>query len=141
MNQSFTFFIITHDEFERMPKSLVFCVEQNMIMHIAKPFCIILRRKLLLPNHIRNKIVSPKHLIHDNLEIVCLVVIDGNPYASVFRKQFSQQLQTRIHQRKPLCMLKIIVVVLESASRVIRGIDGDTLYPAGEVGEEGFESF
>ena len=61
---------------------------------------------------------------------MCFIVIHRDPDASLFSEQVTQQLQTRINQRKPLRVLQVVIVVLKGAPSVIRRVNEDALHPA-----------
>ena len=76
-------------------------------MPVAKYFSCVWRYSLL-PNNIRNKLVSTNYLIHDNFQLKCFVAIDRNPDRSIFRQEFFRQLQLQPHHWEPLAVLEVV---------------------------------
>ena len=85
----------------------------------------------LLPKHISHEVSSSEQLIHDDLEVVRLVVVDGNPDRAVLRQQIAQEFKTRPHHCQPLCRFEIDVVMLEGRAGIIRRVDVDSPHLAG----------
>lgn len=95
-----------------------------------------------MPNHGVDKISPPKHLVHQHLEVMPLVVVDRDPDRAVLAQQLAQQLQARQHHAEPLRVFQLVVVVLERALGVVGRVDEDALHlPAVERQQclEGFE--
>ena len=86
------------------------------------------------------KLPRPKHLIHDHLEIMRLVVINRDPDAPVLGQQIAQQFQPRVHHRQPLAVLQVVVVVLEGALGVVGRVDEDALHPPGVERQQGLQA-
>jgi len=92
-----------------------------------------------LPNDGIYKIPPPKHLIHQHLEVMPLVVVDGDPDRSILAQQLTQQLQARQHHPEPLGVLQLVVVMLERALRVVGRVDEDAFHPAAVERQQGLE--
>ena len=71
---------------------------------------------------------------------MAFVIVQRNPNTAVFRQQFMQEFQTRIHHRQPQAVLQIIVVVGEGRARVVWRVDTDTFDAAGIKRQQGFQS-
>ena len=91
----------------------------------------ILSREGLLPKYVGHEISSSKHLIHNDLEIVRLIVVNRHPNRPILCQQVPQQFQARPHHRQPLAMFEIVVVMLKRRARVVRRVNVDTLHLAG----------
>ena len=102
-------------------------------------FCIILRGKFLLPNHIRHKIPSPKHLIHQHLEVMAFVVVNRHPDTAVFTQQLAQQLQAWQHHGKPLGVLQVVVVMFKRTFGVVGRVNKNAFDLAPIKRKQGFE--
>ena len=70
---------------------------------------------------------------------MAFVIVQRNPNTAVFRQQFMQEFQTRIHHRQPQAVLQIIVVVGEGRARVVWRVDKDTFDAAGIKRQQGFQ--
>ena len=90
----------------------------------------------LLPYGVRHKIPPPKHLIHQHLEVVPLVVVDGHPDRAVFTQQIAQNLQTRQHHAQPLAVFQVVVVMLKRALGVVRRVNEYAFDLAGVEGKK-----
>lgn len=98
----------------------MFCKNQNVFVN-RSDFSVIRRAISLPPSDIDNKIPPPKNLVHHHLQIVGLVVVDGDPNGAVLGQQFPQQFQPRVEQTQPGGMLQIVVVLFKSAAGVVGG--------------------
>lgn len=116
----------------------MFNVNMDVFMNI--PDCLsVFPRIPLLPDIRCNKIPPPEDLIHDDLQVVPLVVIDGDPDTAILGEQLPQQFQPRVDHREPLGMFEVVVVMLEGALRVVGGIDVDALDAPGVVRQQRLE--
>lgn len=50
---------------------------------------------------------------------MAFVVVQRNPNAAVFRQQFAQQFQARIHHVQPQAVFQIVIVMRKCRTRVI----------------------
>jgi hypothetical protein len=99
------------------------------------------RRSAFLPEHIRHKIPPPKHLIHQHLEVMPLVVVNRHPNRAVLAQQFTQELQARQHHAEPLRMFQVVVVMLKRALGVVGRVDEDALELPPVERQQGLERF
>ncbi len=95
----------------------------------------------LLPKYVSHEISSSKHLIHNDLEIVRLIVVNRHPNRPILRQQVAQQFQARPHHRQPLAMFEIVVVVLEGRARVVRRVNVDALHLPGIERQQRLQRF
>ena len=91
------------------------------------------------PDDSCNKILSPEDLIHDDLEVVGFVIVDGDPDASVFGEHFAEEFEAGIHHAQPMGVFQVVVVVLEGAAGVVGRVDEDALDAAGVEGQQRLE--
>src|SRR3546814_2012391 len=70
--------------------------------------------------YINYKIPPPEYLVHDDFEIMSLIVINRHPNTAVLGEQFAKQLQPRPYHGQLLAMLQIIVIMLKGRPRIIR---------------------
>ena len=56
------------------------------------------RRSSLLPKNIRNKILPSENLVHDDLEVMDLVVVDGDPDRAVLGEEVAEEFEARVHE-------------------------------------------
>ena len=75
-----------------------------------------------------DEVPAPENFIHDDLEVMSLVVVDGYPDRAVLRQQIMQEFEARPHHRQPPRMLQIVVVMLEGRARVVGRVDMDALH-------------
>ncbi len=109
-----------------------------MVMN-SRDICPVFSCVIFLPENIRYKTLAPKHFIHQHLEIVGLVIVNGDPDTAIFSQQLPQQDQTRIHHRQPLTMLQPVVIVFERTLRVVWWVDEDALYLTGVERNQRFQ--
>jgi len=60
-----------------------------MVMVQRNCFRIIFTLHTMLPNNIAKEIFATEHLIHDDFQIMRLIIVNRYPNASVFRQQFA----------------------------------------------------
>ena len=109
-------------------------------MHIAD--CrVVVARIALLPDVVCDETASPKHLIHQHLEVMPLVVVDGDPDRAIVAQQLAQQLQARQHHGQPLGVFQVVVVVLEGAFGVVGRVDEDALDLPAVKRQQAFQRF
>ena len=70
---------------------------------------------------------------------MAFVVVQRNPNTAVFRQQFMQEFQTRIHHRQPQAVLQIVIVMGKGRTRVVWRVDKDTFNAAGIKRQQGFQ--
>src|SRR3546814_6197241 len=80
----------------------------------------IFARCALLPNNFGQKIPPPEYLVHDDFEIMSLIVIDRHPDTTVLGEQFAQQLQPRPDHGQPLAMFQLIAIMLKGDRKSTR---------------------
>src|SRR3546814_12041531 len=68
--------------------------------------------------YINYKIPPPEYLVHDDFEIMSLIVINRHPNTAVLGEQFAKQLQPRPYHGQLLAMLQIIVIMLKGRPRI-----------------------
>lgn len=72
-----------------------------------------------LPNNGANKIVPAKNFVTNDMQILCFIIINGNPNAPIIRQKLPQKLQPRIHQGKPSGMFHAVIIMLESGMGIV----------------------
>tara|TARA_R110002049_G_scaffold120546_4_gene275064 strand:- start:3617 stop:4237 length:621 start_codon:yes stop_codon:yes gene_type:complete len=107
----------------------VLCIKVEMFMGVAH-YPPVFARIPLLPNNITDEIPPPENLIHHDLEVMSLVVVDGYPDGAVLAQEFPKQHQPGHDHRQPFRVLQAVVVMLESRSRVVGRVDVDAFHPA-----------
>src|SRR3546814_15238165 len=84
-------------------------IDVNVVMSITQSQPVI-GTNPLLPKYINYKIPPPEYLVHDDFEIMSLIVINRHPNTAVLGEQFAKQLQPRPYHGQLLAMLQIIVI-------------------------------
>ena len=102
-------------------------------MTVADPLGVILWGEFFLPNNVGNKIPPPEHLITQYLQIMALVVVNGDPQRTILGQQPPDDLQPVPHQRQPDGMLDPVVIMGEGAAGVVRRIDEHAFDLAGKL--------
>ena len=108
-------------------------------MTVADPLGVILWGEFFLPNNVGNKIPPPKHLITQHLQIMALVVVNGDPQRTILGQEPPDDLQPIPHQRQPDGMLDPVVIMGEGAAGVVRRIDKHALDLAGKLLLQGLQ--
>jgi hypothetical protein len=86
----------------------------------------------LLPDIRGNEVPPSENLVHDDLEVMPLVVVDADPDRAVLAQELAEKLEPRHDHGQPLRVLEVVVVMLEGRPGVVRRIDVDALHLAGE---------
>ena len=76
-------------------------------------------REDLLPDYVREEILFPEHLVHQEPEPMHLVVVDRDEDRAVVGEQFPQQLQPRHHHAAPLVVPREVLPVHDLAEPVL----------------------
>ena len=108
-------------------------------MTVADPLGVILWGEFFLPNNVGNKIPSTKHLITQHLQIMALVVVNGDPQRTILGQQPPDDLQPVPHQGEPDGMLDPVVIMGKGAAGVVRRIDEHALDLAGKLLLQGLQ--
>src|ERR1035437_4422613 len=114
------------------------CKDKNMVM-LKRKDAPILSCSSLLPDDCSDEVLSSEYLIHDDLEVMVFVVVDGDSDASIFGEHFAEEFEARIHHAQPLGVFEVVVVVLEGAAGVVGRVDEDALDAACVEGQQGLE--
>src|SRR3546814_16912146 len=91
--------------------------------------------------YINYKIPPPEYLVHDDFEIMSLIVINRHPNTAVLGEQFAKQLQPRPYHGQLLAMLQIIVIMLKGRPRIIGRVDIDTFHLPRIIRKQAFQRF
>src|SRR3546814_11679926 len=87
----------------------------------------IFARCALLPNNFGQKIAPPEYLVHDDFEIMSLIVIDRHPDTTVLGEQVAQQLQPRPDNGQTMAMFQISVLMLKGRPGIRGRVDKESL--------------
>jgi len=123
---------------ERGPLGIAFVAEYIFVIRRDRDL-VIVRTVDLLPNEGRVEVSTPEHFVHDDLEVVPLIVVDGHPDRAILGQKIAEQFQPGPHHGEPLRVLKVVVVVLEGGARVVGRIDIDAFHPTGIEGQQRFQ--
>ena len=93
----------------------------------------------LLPNDVGYEVLPPEHLIHYDLQVVRLIVVNEDPDRAVFGEQVAKHFEARVHEREPSRVLQIVVIVLEGAPGIVGRVNGDAPDAPGVIRQQGFE--
>src|SRR3546814_18734953 len=74
-------------------------IDVNVVMSITQSQPVI-GTNPLLPKYINYKIPPPEYLVHDDFEIMSLIVINRHPNTPVLGEQFEKQPQPRSEERR-----------------------------------------
>jgi len=110
-----------------------------MVMRIRKMLRSTIRRETFLPYCICDEVLPTKHFITQHLQIMTLIVINGNPKTAIIGKQAFDQFQPIPHQSQPDRMLNPIVIMCKSGTSVIGRVYENALDLSGVLGLEGLE--
>ena len=109
----------------------IFCIHQDVFMHITDGFTI-LTRISFLPYNLCDKIMAPKQFITQDPNICLFCVINTYPNATFcFMQQVPQDGKPWTNKVKPNAVFKVIIVMLKCRTGIIRRIyvpaDFDTI--------------
>ena len=100
----------------------IFCIHQDVFMHITDGFTI-LTRISFLPYNLCDKIMAPKQFITQDPNICLFCVINTYPNATFcFMQQVPQDGKPWANKVKPNAVFKVIIVMLKCRTGIIRRI-------------------
>src|SRR3546814_10403628 len=85
-------------------------IDVNVVMSITQSQPVI-GTNPLLPKYINYKIPPPEYLVHDDFEIMSLIVINRHPNTAVLGEQFAKQLRSEEHTSELQSLMRISYAV------------------------------
>ena len=121
---------LTPDGFSAAQRFEIPCIRHHIFMACGEELGVVF--STFFPNYLDNKVLLPKHLIHQRPQMMHLIVINRDEDRAVVGQQLAQELQPREHHAAPLVVAGEIVAVHRAAQPVAhhRRVDLVVVNPA-----------